>query len=341
MGNKLRTFLVRVAVVYVWHLLIKWGDETFYDFFDFTWRGILLCIYVIVLWVFALYLLDWIKLNFFKRKKWFSYLLFHIVYGYTFALLTNIVYRYVDVHYFKTDWGDIGYLNPTLTLALTFIFITNMGVYENFKADITAKENEIKAEKLEKENAIAHYKLLKAQIEPHFLFNSLSVLSSLVHKDADLAEEFILKLSKLMRFAIEQTDSVSVTLQEELDFMMHYFFLIKIRFGDAIYIENQLNLKMEEFILPPYTLQTLIENAMQHNKFNPENPLGILLRNDLENIYVENNVTIKTDSFQSTGIGLDNLNKRMKHFNNKKISTEIRNGKFSVKIPLIPIPNIS
>lgn len=341
MNPSLRKFFIRLIIVYLWHLVIKWGDETFHDFFDFTWRGILLSVYVVGLWMFALYLLDFIKSKLFKKKrKWLPYLLFHVVYGYVFALFTNIGYRYFDTNYFGTDWGEIGYFNPTLTLALTVIFLTNMGIYEYFRSDILAKENQIRAEKLQKENAIAHYKLLKAQIEPHFLFNSLSVLSSLVHRDANLAEEFIVKLSKLMRYAIEQTDSVYVSLQEELDFMMHYYFLIKIRFGDALFVENELDVNTEDFVVPPYTLQTLIENAMQHNKFSTENPLKISLRNDSENIYVANNVNLKSETSQSTRIGLDNLNKRVKHLSQKEISTEHKKGIFTVKIPLILKSNV-
>ncbi|HLV24269.1 MAG TPA: histidine kinase [Moheibacter sp.] len=315
--------------------MIKWGDETFYSFFDFTTRGILLSVFVISLWMFAVYLLDFIKLKWFHNKNLILYLLFHIIYGYTFALITNVVYRFVDTHYFHTDWGNIGYFNPTLTFALTIIFVTNVSFYEYFKSDITAKEIQIKAEKLQKENAIANYKLLKAKIEPHFLFNSLSVLSSLVHKDPYLAEEFILKLSKLMRFAIEQTDKIYVTLEDELNFSMNYFFLIKTRFREAVKIQNEIMTETDKFILPPYSLQILFENAVQHTKFSEEKPLWIHLYNDDEFIYVENNFNQREKSELSTGIGLDNLSRRVKHLGKKEIQFELVNNRFRVKIPLI------
>lgn len=340
MRNKYQKFFIRLLLVYLWHLMIKWGDETFHDFFDFTTRGILLSIFVISLWMFAIYLLDFIKSKWLRRQKLIPYILFHILYGYFFALTTNGVYRYVDTHYYHVDWGEIGYFNPTLTLALTLIFITNVGLYEYFKSDLVAKENEIVAEKLKKENAIANYKLLKAQIEPHFLFNSLSVLSSLVHKEPDLAEEFILKLSKLMRFAIEQTDKISVTLEEELNFSMNYFFLIKTRFGEAVKIKNEISLDSKQYILPPHSLQTLIENAIQHTGFSTENPLMIHLYNDDEFIYVENNFNQRDKTEASTGIGLDNLSKRIMHLGNKEIKFGQTGGKFSVGIPLILNPSL-
>ncbi|SMC80359.1 sensor histidine kinase [Moheibacter sediminis] len=336
MNKKLRTFFIRLLVIYLWHLMIKWGDETFHDFFDFTTRGILLSFFVIALWMSAVYLLDFIKkLKWFPHKKLIPYILFHIGYGYFFALVTNVVYRYVDTTYYKSDWGDIGYFNPTLTLALTLIFITNVGLYEYFKSDIAAKENEIVAEKLKRENAIAHYKLLKAQIEPHFLFNSLSVLSSLVHKDPYLAEEFILKLSKLMRFAVEQNDKIYVTLEDEMNFAMNYFFLIKTRFGSAIKIVNEISVDSEKYILPPYSLQLLIENTIQHTRFSIENPLIIHLFNDVQFMYISNNFSPKEKPESSTGIGLDNLSKRISHLGGEEIHFEINDGQFKVKIPLI------
>lgn len=334
--NKKQIFFIRLLVIYLWHLMIKWGDETFHDFFDFTTRGILLSFFVIALWMFAVYLLDYIKkLKWFHHKKLVPYILFHIVYGYFFALITNVVYRYVDTNYYKSDWGEIGYFNPTLTLALTLIFITNIGLYEYFKSDIAAKENEIVAEKLKKENAIANYKLLKAQIEPHFLFNSLSVLSSLVHKDPYLAEEFILKLSKLMRFAVEQTDKIAVSLEDEMNFAMNYFFLIQTRFGQAVKIENEISVDGNKYILPPHSLQLLIENAIQHTKFSIESPLIIHLFNDAEFIYVLNNFNPKEKSEPSTGIGLNNLSKRINHLEAGEIHFEVDGGQFKVKIPLI------
>lgn len=335
MNSKSRTFFIRFLIIYLWHLMIKWGDETFYDFFDFTTRGILWSVFVISLWMFAMYLLDFIKLKWFHNKKLIPYLLFHIIYGYIFALTTNVVYRFVDTHYFHTDWGDNSNFNPTLTLALTMIFVTNVGFYEYFKSDITSKETQIKAEKLQKENAIANYKLLKAKIEPHFLFNSLSVLSSIVHKDPYLAEEFILKLSKLMRFAIEQTDKISVTLEDELSFSMNYFFLIKTRFGEAVKIQNDILAETDKYVLPPYSLQILFENAVQHTKFSIENPLLIHLYNDDEFIYVENNFNQRENPEQSTGIGLDNLTRRIMHLSNKEIQFKISDKSFQVKIPLI------
>lgn len=311
------------------------GDETFHNFFDFTFRGILFSTFVISLWMFALYLLDYIVENFNVKKNIGGFIGFLLCYGYFFSMASNFGYRFVDTQYLHTDWGEIGYFNPTFTIGLTIIFLCNVGISEYFKSSIVAKENEILAEKLKKENAIANYKLLKAQIEPHFLFNSLSVLSSLIHQNPNLAEEFVVKLSKLLRFAIEQTDRVSVTLSEELKFTENYFFLLQTRFGNALQLKNEIDLNLEDYILPPYSLQLLIENAIQHNKFSEEKPLNIKIYVDQNFIWVENNLNIRLKKEYSTKVGLKILSQRIHHLSGKSISFSQDENLFFVKIPLI------
>lgn len=334
-NKAIHTFFARLLLIYGLHLIIKWGDETFHHFFAFTRRGIYFSLFVISLWMLCLYLLDFLK------KKWFSprkqpvvYLLFCLGYGYIFALITNVVYRYADVHYFGTDWGGIGYFNPILILGILVLFISALSFYEYFQTELAAKENQLLAEKLKKENAIAHYKLLKAQIEPHFLFNSLSVLSSLVYKDADLASDFILRLSRILRFSIERNDRMAVDLIEELDFANNYFFLIRTRFGDAVKLTNHLTIK-ESVILPPGTLQVLMENSIKHNSHNKDHPLEIRLYNDEGFIYVSNNLNPGKTPYESTGVGLTNLSKRFHLLCRQHIDHGVVAGDFVVKLPII------
>ena len=129
---------------------------------------------------------------------------------------------------------------------------------------------------LEKDNILAQYKALKAQIEPHFLFNSLSVLSSLVYENADIAAVFIVKMSKTLKYIIEKNEFHLVKLSEELQFLDAYFFLIKTRLGNGVFLENKFESTFtENTFIPPVTLQLLVENAVNHNKYNPDVPLKI------------------------------------------------------------------
>ncbi|MGS2764332.1 sensor histidine kinase [Sinomicrobium sp. M5D2P9] len=336
-SKAIHIFFARLFLIYGLHLIIKWGDETFHHFFDFTRRGIYFSVFVISLWMLCLYLLDYIKKKrFTPRKQPFTYLLFCIAYGYVFALTTNVVYRYVDVHYFGTDWGDIGYFNPILILGILILFICALSFYEYFQTELAVKENQLLTEKLKKENAIAHYKLLKAQIEPHFLFNSLSVLSSLVHKDADLASDFILKLSRMLRFSIDRNDRMYVFLDEEIDFMKDYFFLIRTRFGNSVNLVDDLHIPgRKDIILPPGTLQALTENAIKHNGYSPEKPLDIRLYNDEEFMYVSNNIIPKEHVYASTGIGLANLSERFHLLCRQDIGFGMAEENFIVRLPII------
>ncbi len=337
-NKKLKIFLSRLLLIYGLHLIIKWGDETFHHFFDFTLRGIYFSTFVIILWMTCIYLLDYLKKKWFvSRKQPYTYLGFCIAYGYIFALITNIVYRYVDTNYFETDWGDIGYFNPMLILGILVLFISALSFNEYFQAELSAKESQILTEKLKKENAIAHYKLLQTQIEPHFLFNSLSVLSSLVHQDTGLSSDFIIRLSRLLRFSMTWNEQMFVPLKEEVDFMLDYFFLMQTRFGNSsITLRNNICIpSTKDFFLPPGTLQTLMENVIKHNSHSLEIPLTVYLYNDEKFIYFGNNIVYKSKKINSTGIGLKNLSQRFTLLCGKGITYNIQKNNFVVRLPVI------
>lgn len=335
--NKYKLFLIRLLLIYILHLVIKWGDETFHDFGEFTTRGIFFSVYIISLWMLALYILDFLKKKLLSlRRSVTLYISFYLIFGYIFALLTNIGYRYIDTHFYGTDWGDIGYFNPTLIFGILAIFLSIVGFYEYFQTEIRSKQRQLLNQKLEKENAVAHYKLLKAQIEPHFLFNSLSVLNSLVYIDQDIASDFIFRLSKILRYSIEQNDRTFVSLKEEINYIDNYIFLMENRFVKSIYMQNEIEAQLfETAVLPPSSIQVLLENAIKHNSFNENNPLLISLKNDSEYLYVENTLRPKTPNEKSTGTGIFNLSQRFQHLCAKDIIVTTEESLFRVALPII------
>ena len=125
------------------------------------------------------------------------------------------------------------------------------------------KQTILEAEKLKKEQAIAQYETLKSQVNPHFLFNSLNVLTTLVHKDADVAEQFINQLSKVYRYILESRAQEIIGLDEEMRNLEAYVFLMKIRFGGNLQFDNQLNNNVLGKKVAPLTLQMLVENALK------------------------------------------------------------------------------
>ncbi len=189
---------------------------------------------------------------------------------------------------------------------------------------------------LENQKAQAELKLLKAQINPHFLFNNLNVLSSLIKKDVDTADEFITRFSKLYRYLLKSKDKDFVSLSEELDFLDDYLYLLKKRFGEA-YCVNQ-NLKKEEefeYSILPASLQGLIENAVKHNEGFHAAPLQIDMRIEENFLVVQNEMRPKFEAVDSMGSGLLNLNSRYKLLTNTSIKILRENGIFEVRVPLI------
>lgn len=191
------------------------------------------------------------------------------------------------------------------------------------------------AEQLQQEYSQVRLQALKSQVNPHFLFNSLSVLSSLVHSNAETSERFIVQLSKAYRYILEQKDAALVTLNEELNFLEAYFFLLEIRFGKKVILKKAITVDPDKYQLPPLTLQLLVENAVKHNKMSMAEPLIIEIIGADKNIEVSNNFNPREIEETSTGIGLDNITKRVAYVTNEQMTVNRHDEIFSVVIPLI------
>ena len=190
-------------------------------------------------------------------------------------------------------------------------------------------------EQIKKELAKAKYEGLKNQVNPHFLFNSFSVLSSLVESDSSTAVKFISKLSDMYRYILENDERSSVTVKEELGFLEHYLFLLEMRHKSAIIIERDLEKVDLNTKIPPMSLQVLIENAVKHNLFSKDDPLTISIYADKNNIIqVSNKKSKKKEVAKSTGIGLSNLSKRLKLLVGKGLTIVEDDESFKVSIPL-------
>ncbi len=216
---------------------------------------------------------------------------------------------------------------------MAVIFIYAIIIILNFYQLIIEKSSF--AEKLQKEFAQVRLQALKSQVNPHFLFNSLSVLSSLVRTDAESSEKFIVQLAKAYRYILDQKDTELVSLKEELDFLDAYFYLLQIRFKDKITLKKNISVIAEEYCLPPLSLQMLVENVVKHNKMSASKPLIIQLKTIDDSIEVTNNINLRDDNVLSTGIGLENIKKRIAYLTHKEISILKTGTSFTVNIPLV------
>lgn len=193
-----------------------------------------------------------------------------------------------------------------------------------------------RAEQLEKEQALAQFNSLKNQVNPHFLFNSLSILSSLVQVDADLSERFILQMSKTYRYILEQKDHDLVSLQTELDFIESYAFLLKIRFANKFDLQIQPNgADPGACQIPPLTLQLLVENAVKHNRMSVLQPLLVEIVVEENTLLVKNRLQPRPVPNHSTGIGLQNIINRYALLTDRPVWAGESAEHFLVRVPLL------
>lgn len=201
--------------------------------------------------------------------------------------------------------------------------------------DITSR---ILAEREEREKGVAQaqFESLKNQINPHFLFNSLNVLASLVHVDADLSEKFIDQLARSYRYLLEQKDKDLVPLKTEIAFVHSFTFLLKIRFEEKLKVNIRLDKETMNYYVAPLTLQLLIENAVKHNVISAETPLVIDIYNDGDEfLVVSNNLQLRDNLLPSTGVGQNNIKFRYKLFTQTEVAFAVNNNQYTVRIPLI------
>lgn len=187
---------------------------------------------------------------------------------------------------------------------------------------------------IEKEQIKTNLELLKNQLNPHFLFNNLSVLSSLVYKNQDKAVDFINELSKVYRYVLDN-DSELVQLKEEIEFLDHYIYLLKIRFENSIYFKIEIDEAYNNYYMPPMCLQTLVENTFQHNEASQSKPLQVSIYTKNNYLFVENPIQPRSDLKMSSKTGLDNIQARYSFFTEDKVEIIKDEIVFRVKLPLI------
>ncbi|MEO1436666.1 MAG: histidine kinase [Bacteroidota bacterium] len=193
----------------------------------------------------------------------------------------------------------------------------------------------VKAEKQKKENILAQYEILKNQVNPHFLFNCLNTLYSLLGDQAD-AKAFVTKMSKVYRYLLTFRNQSSIELEEELKFIDDYIYLQKIRFGDSLIFELNVPDHYHEYFLPPLSIQILIENAIKHNVIAQNKPLKIHISVDEEDfLVVQNNFQPRLEKADSTGIGISNIRDRFNFMTERKPTYEQNAEAFIAKIPLL------
>jgi len=197
------------------------------------------------------------------------------------------------------------------------------------------QQNKIKEQKVIAGTASAKFDALKNQLDPHFLFNSLNVLTSLIEENPNNAQKFTTSLSKVYRYVLEQKNKDLVTVDEELNFARTYMSLLKMRFEDSIIFDIPEKASNPESKVVPLSLQLLLENAVKHNIVTANKPLHIKIYEANGTLIVENNLQPKQIVKKSSGVGLSNIMQRYQLLTNKKMIINQQAKKFTVSIPIL------
>ncbi|MBL7968550.1 MAG: histidine kinase [Prolixibacteraceae bacterium] len=217
------------------------------------------------------------------------------------------------------------------TLLVSFLISLIFTVIGFFQA---WRRSFIQAEKLKVEMMAYKYESLRNQINPHFLFNSLNVLSDLVYDDQKLAVKFIRQLSDLFRYVLDSRDKELVPLGEELDFMQSFTFLLKTRFEDKLQITVDVEPSADDYIVP-MTLQLLVENAVKHNEVSEAFPLKIEIRKTGDFLEVKNNLQPKSAGDDSKKTGLKNITQQFAFFSDQPIKIISTDEFYAVRVPIL------
>ncbi len=279
-----------------------------------------------------------------KKYDWRAFGLTRFVYEWIavqcFILLVMVLFEIIPRLFMGKISSNLGVVSPMGNVKEVFVFGSIILLFVHFIRSGIYFYNQwhrylVQSEKLKKETIKVQFESLKQQVNPHFLFNSLNALSSLIYKDQDLAAKFVEQLAKVYRYVLENKDKELVSLSTELNFIDSYLFLLKIRFRENLRVDIQVPAHLLNHQVAPLTMQLLMENAIKHNIVSRDEPLFINVFVEGEYIFIKNNLQLRESREESTGVGLKNIINRYKFITDKKVGVEVTALDFVAKLPLL------
>jgi two-component system, LytTR family, sensor kinase len=281
------------------------------------------------MWYFNIYMLSRQPAT--RRKQSISYsrllssLAFGLVVMFGLACIQQLILSHIN-------FGPVMLMVEVRGILINLVFYMFLHLLQqNYENQHVSME----LERVKSDNLGAQYELLKQQINPHFLFNSLNTLKAMVESGEQEAVDFILKLSNFYRYTLESRKLDLIHVHEEMEILNAYLFLQKARFESGFTFTSKLSDKTLNTLIPPFTLQLLIENCIKHNVVSLQRPLHISVYEQDNLIVVENQVQPKTSENNSLGVGLKNIDLRYSHLLEKHIEIVNNEKVFQVKLPLI------
>ena len=340
-----RALLISCIIFMVFLVIDLLNEERFNSFYSFwnyignyVTKHLLYCLFYSLSLYFvnaALYL----KLdtyfgvdNYPPKRIFFGFIISFIVTLATIFLLQMIKEVFINnvsfLHFIANERPE-NYIGSSL---ITFVVVLGIHAFHFYKK---LQENRVKEQKIIAGTASARFESLKNQIDPHFLFNSLNVLSSLIEENPDNAQRFTTSLSKVYRYVLEQKDKELVSIEEELSFAKTYMNLLKMRFENSLTYEIAIENIDPEAKVVPLSLQLLLENTVKHNVISEQKPLHIKITIEKEYLVIQNNFQKKEVLQERQGVGLQNIINRYGIITNRKVIVAQNEDAFIVKIPVL------
>jgi hypothetical protein len=229
----------------------------------------------------------------------------------------------------------------TAVLFMIIIVLFNFSFYashffRNWQSSVEDKAMlEVKAAELQREKYTLQYHQLRNQVNPHYLFNTLTSLDGLIHTNPELASEFVRHMAKVYRYVLQHKESEVVSLEEELDFISHYIELLHIRYGEGLNIHHNISEQAKERGIVMVTLQMLIDNAIKHNMVQPSNPLKVIIWDEGDYLVVYNNKQLRKQIETSNRRGLAQLEQLYSYLSDRQVVIEDNHEHYTIKIPLL------
>ncbi|MGL1889746.1 MAG: histidine kinase [Reichenbachiella sp.] len=285
------------------------------------------------------YYLD-LKLDWFEKP--IQKLIIGVLITTGFTLIVVVMMNYLIIQYFQGGEFIEQLLGGELTKTFKVTLIITLSVSMFFHARgflFSWRETAIQNEKLKNESLSSKLESLKSQVNPHFLFNSLNALTSLVYDDQAKAVDFIHQLSDVYRYVLKNRENELVPLKDEVDFIQSFISLNKIRFGDNFEVAYKGLERIEDnWMIPPLALQMLVENCIKHNEISKEKNLIISIGLVEDEISISNNINpLKVEKRDSNGLGLSNIKSRYSYLTDRELKIEEGKTNFEVVLPLLKI----
>ncbi len=289
---------------------------------------------VLIYSTFASLLISYLDQKGFSRENWKRWMiesLSILVFSALLASIEFIAFKY-QLERFENVPGDPRIFS-TMFNTLMAIIIT--AVYEVWTVLEQNQQLQTSLAKSEKDILESQLVALQQKLNPHFLFNSLNVLSELIYEDTSKSDKFIKEFSNIYRYLLDLNDKPLVTIKEELKFLNSYLFLQKIRFEESLNVEIDLDRALEEDLIPPLSLQLLFENALKHNRISKAEPLSIKLEAKNGFLIVSNSLQLRSDVKDSKGTGQTNLTSQYSILSDQSPEFLQKGNLYVSKIPIL------